>query len=75
MRVLENRMMGNISEPKRDKVTLEWRRLHKEGLYDLYCSPNIIQMTKSRSIRWTGYVTPIGNMRGGCKFSVGKPER
>ena len=42
--------------PKRDKVTGDWRKLHSEELTDLYCSPNIIQVIKSRRMRWVGHV-------------------
>ena len=44
-------VQSGIFGPKRDEVTLEWRRLHNEELNDLYCSPNIIQVTKSRRDR------------------------
>jgi hypothetical protein len=38
--------------PKRIEVTVEWRRLHTEVLYDLYCSPDIVQVIISRRMRW-----------------------
>jgi len=53
--VFENRML-RIFGPKRDEVTGEWRKLHKE-LNDLYCSPNIVRVIKSRPMRWAGHVT------------------
>jgi len=44
-------------------VTGEWRRLHNEELYDLYSSPYIIRVIKSRKIRWAKYVTRMGDMK------------
>jgi hypothetical protein len=52
LRVFENRVLWRIFGPKRDEVTREWRKLHKEELYDLY-SPNILVFI-SRRIRWAG---------------------
>jgi hypothetical protein len=49
--VLENRLLKRILGPKRDEVTGEWRGLHKEELDDLYSSPNIIRVIKSRGMR------------------------
>jgi hypothetical protein len=54
LRVFENRVLRGIFGPKRDEVTGEWRRLHNAELYDLYSSPNIIRVIKSRRIRWAG---------------------
>ena len=51
LRVFENRVLRRIFGPKRDKVTREWSKLHKEELNDLYSSPNIIQVIKLRRIR------------------------
>ena len=51
LRVFGNRLMWKIFGPKGDEVTEDWRRLHNEGIHDLYCSPNIIQVIKSRRIR------------------------
>jgi hypothetical protein len=48
LRVLENRVLRRIFGPKRDEVTREWRRLHNEELNDLYSSPNIIRVIKTR---------------------------
>jgi hypothetical protein len=48
MRILENRVLRRIFGPKRDEVTGDWRKLHNEELHNLYFSPNIIRMIKSR---------------------------
>ena len=51
-------MLRKIFGPKRDEVTGEWKKLHDEELNDLYCSPNIARVIKSR--RWAGHVARMG---------------
>jgi hypothetical protein len=63
LRVFENRVLRTIFGPKRDEVTQNWRRLHNEELDDLYSSPNIIQVIKSRRMRWAGHVASMGEKR------------
>jgi hypothetical protein len=46
LRVFENTLLRKVFGPKRDEVTGEWRKLHKEDLYDLQSSPNIIRVIK-----------------------------
>ena len=52
---------------------MEWRELHNEELHDMYSSPNIIGVTKSRRMIWTGHVALIGNRRCACRVLVVKP--
>jgi hypothetical protein len=59
LRVFEDRVRKRIFGPKRDEVTGEWRRLHDEELNDLYCSPDIAWLIKSRRLRWTEHVACI----------------
>jgi hypothetical protein len=72
--MFENRVLARIFGPRRDKVTGEWRRLHNEELNDLYCSPNIIRVIKSRKMRWTGHEVSVEDRRGAYRVLVGKPE-
>jgi hypothetical protein len=61
--VFENRVSRRIFGPKRDEVKGEWRELHNEELNDMYSSPRIVQVTKSRRMRWVGYVACMGEKR------------
>jgi len=61
-------VLRRIFGPKRDEVTGEWRKLHKEELNDLYFSSNIVQMKKSRIVRWEGHVALMGGRRGVYRF-------
>jgi hypothetical protein len=72
--VFENRVLRRILGPKRDDVTVDWRKLHNEELHNLYSSPNIIAMIKSRRMRWAGHVARMGEARNAYRISVGKPE-
>ena len=60
--------------PKRDDVTGECRKPHNEELKDLYCSPNIVKVIKSRRMRWAGHVARMEERRGIYRVLVGKPE-
>jgi hypothetical protein len=74
LRVFENRMLRRIFGLKRDEVMGEWRKLHNKELRDLYSSPSIIRMIKSRRMRWAGHVAQIGEKRNMYMLLVGKPE-
>jgi hypothetical protein len=58
----------------RDEVTGEWSKLHIEELNDVYCSPNIVRVIKSRRVRWVGHVARMGERRGAYRTLMGKPE-
>jgi hypothetical protein len=63
LRVYENRVL-RMFVPKRDEVTGKWRKLHNEELNDLYSSPDIVRVIKSRSLRWVGHAACVGERRG-----------
>jgi hypothetical protein len=61
--VFENRVLRRIFGSKRDGVTGGWRKLHNEELHNLYCSPSIIRIIKSRRMRWAGRLARMGEKR------------
>jgi len=63
LKVFENMVLRRIFGTRRDEVTGEWRRMHNEELNDLYCSPNIVRVIKSRRMRWAGHVAHMGEER------------
>ena len=67
-------VLRRIFGHRRVEVTGEWRRLHNEELNDLYSSPNIVQVIKSRRMRWAGHVACMGEEMGLYRVLVGKPE-
>ena len=71
--MFENRVLRRIFGPKRDEVTGEWRKLHNEEFNDLYFSPNIVRVIKSRQKSWAGHVVRMGERRGLDRVLVGKP--
>ena len=74
LRVFENRVLRKIFGPEMDEVKREWRKLCNEELNDLYCSPNIVRVIKSRRMRWAGHVARMGERRGINRILVGKPD-
>jgi len=74
LRVFENMVLRRMFGPRRDEVTGEWMRLHNEELNDLYSSPNIVRVIKSRRMRWAGHVARMREERGAYRVLVEKPE-
>ena len=71
---IRSRPTERIFGPRRDEVTEEWMRLHNEELNDLYSSPNIVRLIKSRRMRWAKHVARMGEERGVYSVLVGKPK-
>jgi hypothetical protein len=73
LRVLENRVLRRIFGPEREEDG-SWRKLHNDELHNLYSSPNIVRVIKSRKMRWAGHVACMGEGRGVYRVLVGRPE-
>ena len=71
--MFQNMVLRRIFGPRWDEVKGEWRRLHNEELNDLYSSPNIVRVTKSRRMRWAGHVARMDEENGMYRVLVGKP--
>jgi hypothetical protein len=56
-------------------LTGKWRKLYNEELNELYCSPSIVRVIKSKRMRWAGHVARMGDRRGVYRVLVGKIER
>jgi hypothetical protein len=74
LRMFENKVLRRIFGPKRNEVTVGLRKLHNEELRDLYSSPSITRIIKSRRMRWVGHVARMGEKRNAYRLLVGKPE-
>jgi hypothetical protein len=72
--VFGNKVLRRIFRPKRGEVAGGWRKLHNEELHDLYSSPSIIRIIKSRSMRWVGYVARMEEKRNAYRLLVEKSE-
>jgi len=74
MRMFENRVLRRTFRPKRDKVTGEWRKQDNEEINDLYSSPSIIRVIKSRRMTWADHIVCMWERRGVDVVLVGKPD-
>jgi hypothetical protein len=72
--VFENSLLRRIFGLKRDELIGGWRKLHDEELYNLYGSPGIIRMIKSRKMRWAEHIARMGEQRNAYRILVGKLE-
>jgi hypothetical protein len=73
LRGFENRVLRRTFGPKRG-VDGSWRKLHNDELHNLYSSPNIVRVIKSRRLGWAGHVVRMGEGRGVYRTLVGKPK-
>jgi hypothetical protein len=71
LKLFEDRVLRRIFGPKWDEVTGEWRKLHNDDLNDLYSSPKVVRVNKSRRTRWAGHVARMRERRVVCRVFVG----
>jgi hypothetical protein len=74
LRVFENRVLRRVFGPRRDEATGEWRKRHNEKFHYLHCSPTIVQVMKSRTIRLAGHVARMWEGRVVYRALKGKPK-
>jgi hypothetical protein len=74
LRVFGNRVPRRVFGPDRDEVTGEWGKLYDKELNDVYTSPSIVRVIKSKRMTWAGHVSRMGERRGVYRILVGKPE-
>jgi hypothetical protein len=74
LRVFDNRETRNVCRRTRDEVTGEWRTLHNEEPNDLYSSPNITRVMKSRRMSWMGHIARMGERKWAYRILAGRPE-
>jgi hypothetical protein len=72
--VFESTVLRRIFRPGGDEVTGDWRKLHNEEFHELYSSPSIIRIIKTRMMRWAGNVARMGEKRKAYRLLMGKPE-
>jgi hypothetical protein len=72
--VFEKSVLRRIFVPKWNEVTGGWRKLHNEELHNLYPSPRIIRMIRSRRMKWAGHIARMKEKRNAYRVLVGKPE-
>jgi hypothetical protein len=74
VKLFENRVLREVVGFKRTEVAGDWITLHNKELHDMYSSPNVIWVIKSRRMRWVGHVACTGNRRGAYRVLVARPE-
>jgi hypothetical protein len=74
LQVSENRVLRRIFGPMRDEIIGGWRKLHNEELHNLYSSPNMMRLIKSRKMGWAGHVACMGEKLNAYRILVGSQK-